>query len=137
MGSTIRVLQFGMGPIGCAAARLVTERKGLELVGAVDIDPAKTGKDIAEIIGLKDPLGIPVASSVEEALNMHAADVALHMTSSYFDLFQDQVKALLQAGLNVVSTAEELSFPWHDNAAQASELDKIAKGAASRCWVPG
>ena len=129
MGYTIRVIQFGLGPIGCAAARLVAERQGLELVGAVDIDPDKIGKDISEVIGLKQPLGIPVTASIEEALRLQPADVALHMTSSYFDLFRDQVAALLQAGLDVVSTAEELSFPWHDNAGPASELDALAKEA--------
>ena len=51
MENKIRVIQFGLGPIGCAAARLVAKRAHLELVGAVDIDPAKIGKDVGDVIG--------------------------------------------------------------------------------------
>lgn len=40
MNSKIRVVQYGMGPIGRSIAQLVLEREGLILVGAIDIDPA-------------------------------------------------------------------------------------------------
>lgn len=121
----IKVIQFGLGPIGCATARLVRERAGLQLVGGVDIDPAKVGRDLGEVCGM-ERLGVPVVATLEEALALSPADAALHTTSSYFPLFGDQVKALLQAGLDVVSTSEELSFPWSDNADSATELHKIA-----------
>ncbi len=127
MENKIRVIQFGLGPIGCAAARLVANRNNLELVGAVDIDPAKIGRDIGEVIGLDEVIGRPVSGSLGEAMAAGPADVALHMTSSYFDLFNDQIEALLESGLDIVSTAEELSFPWRDNHDQAKTLDAIAK----------
>ena len=120
----IRVIQFGLGPIGCATARLVAERKGLRLVGGVDIDPAKIGRDLGEVAGI-GALGIPVAATLEEALAREPADAALHTTSSYFPQFADQVKELLRAGLDVVSTSEELSFPWHDNAEEAAVLHQV------------
>jgi glyceraldehyde-3-phosphate dehydrogenase/erythrose-4-phosphate dehydrogenase len=60
----IRVIQYGLGPIGSAAARLIAERDSLELVGAVDIDPAKTAKDLGALIGLGDTLGIEVRESI-------------------------------------------------------------------------
>jgi 4-hydroxy-tetrahydrodipicolinate reductase len=50
MNENIRVIQYGLGPIGCATARLIAERDKLDLVGAVDIDPAKAGKDVSEVI---------------------------------------------------------------------------------------
>lgn len=118
-----------MGPIGCAAARLVATRTNLELVGAVDIDPQKIGRDIGDVIGLDATLGIPVSGSLEEAITARPADVVLHMTSSYFDLFKSQIEEILAAGLDIVSTAEELSFPWRDNHNHATELDAVAKKA--------
>ncbi len=51
MPQIIRVIQYGLGPIGGAMARHVTERAGLELVGGVDVDPRKAGKDLGEMIG--------------------------------------------------------------------------------------
>ena len=127
MNKNIRVIQYGLGPIGCATAKLVAERDNLDLVGAVDIDPAKVGKDVAEVVGLDAPLGVEVKPSVGEV--GAGADVVLHTTNSFFDQFANQVIELLEAGFDVVSTSEELSFPWHYNAAAATELDAVAKKA--------
>jgi 4-hydroxy-tetrahydrodipicolinate reductase len=129
MSDEIRIIQYGLGPIGSAVARHVVERDGLTLVGGVDIDPAKAGRDVGEVIGLGRALGYPVAEKLADALAGAKADVAIHTTSSYFPLFKEQVLELLEAGLDVVSTAEELSFPWLANAGEAAEIDVAAKEA--------
>jgi 4-hydroxy-tetrahydrodipicolinate reductase len=127
MENEIRAIQYGLGPIGSAVARHVVERAGLELVGGVDIDPHKVGKDVGEAIGLDHPLGFGVVESLGQALAHTDADVVLHTTSSYFDLFKSQVIEILEAGLDVVSTAEELSFPWLAHPEAAAEIDEVAK----------
>lgn len=129
MANTIRVIQYGLGPIGCAVARHVVERAGLELVGGVDIDPGKIGKDVGEVIGLGCPLGVPVDETLGQLLARTKANVALHTTSSHFDLFQDQILEILQAGLDVVSTSEELSFPWLAHSKEAGDIDRVARKA--------
>ena len=129
MSHTIRVIQYGLGPIGCAVARHVVERAGLELVGGVDIDPAKVGKDLGEVIGLGRALGIPVDATLGQFLARTRADVVLHTTSSYFALFTDQILEILQAGLDVVSTSEELSFPWLAHSKEAGDIDRVARKA--------
>jgi hypothetical protein len=125
MSDNIRVIQYGLGPIGSAVARHVVERAGLELVAGVDIDPAKVGRDVGEVIGLGRSLGFPVAESL--AATGAKADVVLHTTSSYFDLFKAQIVEILEAGLDIVSTAEELSFPWLSQAEEAAEVDALAR----------
>jgi 4-hydroxy-tetrahydrodipicolinate reductase len=127
MNENIRVIQYGLGPIGCATARLIAERDKLDLVGAVDIDPAKVGKDVSEVIGLDAPLGVEVKPNIGEVGT--SADVVLHTTNSFFDQFAGQVVELLEAGFDVVSTSEELSFPWHYNEAAATALDAAARKA--------
>lgn len=129
MSKSIRVIQYGLGPIGSAIARYVTERADLTLVGAVDVDAAKVGRDAGEVIGLGRRLGFPVARTLAEALGRADADVALHATSSYFDRFLPQILELLDAGLDVVSTAEELSFPWLAHPEEAREIDAAARRA--------
>ena len=91
MGKNINVIQYGLGPIGSAVARLAAKRKGLNLVGGVDIDPAKVGRDVGEVIGLDSPLGFPTASTLEEVLAQTNIDVVLHTTNSYFDQFKGQI----------------------------------------------
>ena len=108
-------------------ARHVVERAGLDLVGGVDVDPAKVGHDVGEVVGLGRTLGFSVFKTLGEALARSEADVVLHTTSSYFDSFKAQVIEALEAGLDVVSTSEELSFPWLAHGADAAEIDTIAK----------
>ena len=129
MSDKIRVIQYGLGPIGSAVARHVIERTGLELVGGVDIAPGKVGKDVGEAIGLGRPLGFVVAGKLAQVLAQTKADLVLHTTNSYFDLFKSQIIEILEAGLDVVSTAEELSFPWLAHPEQAAEIDAAAKRA--------
>ena len=127
MADKIRVVQYGLGPIGSAVARQVVERPGMELVGGLDIDPAKVGQDVGQVIGLGRTLGLTVAESLSQVLVNTQADVVLHTTSSYFDLFKLQIIEILQAGLDVVSTSEELSFPWLAHPEEAAEIDALAK----------
>lgn len=126
---SLRVIQYGLGPIGCAVARHVISRQGLELVAGVDIDQEKTGKDVGDVIGLDHQLGFPVAATLAESGCQVRADIALHTTNSYFPLFGDQIVELLEAGLDVVSTSEELSFPWIAHPDDAKRIDAAAKAA--------
>lgn len=129
MPDNIRVIQYGLGPIGSAVARQVVEREGLELVGGADIDPAKIGRDTGQVIGLDRSLGFPVSEKLDQVLARVEANVALHTTSSYFDQFKPQIIDILEGGLDVVSTAEELSFPWLAHPDQAAEINALAKRA--------
>ena len=137
MSESIRVIQYGLGPIGCAVARHVVEREGVSLVGAVDVDPAKVGRDGAEVIGRPQPLRWVVTKTLAETLGRTPADVVLHTTSSYLPLFKSQVLEILQAGMDVVSTAEELSFPWLAHPDEGAEIDQAAKAAGRTVLATG
>jgi len=127
MSDRIRVIQYGLGPIGRAVACHVVERAELKLVGGIDIDPFKVGKDLGEVIGLGRALGFVVAESLAQVLAQTEADLVLHTTSSYFQMFKDQIVEILEAGLDIVSTAEELTFPWLAHPKEAIEIDDMAK----------
>lgn len=127
MFDRIRIIQYGLGPIGSAVARHVVERPELQLVGAVDIDPQKKGQEAGEVIGLGRALGFAVADRLAGVTS--GADVVMHTTSSYVELFKPQLLEILAAGYNIVSTAEELSFPWLAHPREAEEIDAAAKRA--------
>lgn len=137
MTDTIRVIQYGLGPIGSAVARLIVDRDGLELAGGVDIDPEKVGKDIGEVIGLDRNFGFPVVEGLSESLAERPADLAVHTTSSYFDQIKPQLIEILEEGLDIVSTAEELSFPWLAHPDEAAEIDAVAKQAGKSVLATG
>ncbi len=137
MPDVIRVIQYGLGPIGSAIARHVLERRGVELVGAVDVDPQKVGRDVGEVIGAARPLGFSVCARLADVLAQTPAHVAIHSTGSYLDLVKGQIIELLGAGLDVISTAEELSFPWVVHPADAEEIDAVARRCGKRVLGTG
>ena len=49
MDNKIRVVQCGLGPIGKEITQYLLERDGIQIVGAIDSDPAKLGLDIGEL----------------------------------------------------------------------------------------
>jgi 2,4-diaminopentanoate dehydrogenase len=106
-------------------------RDGIQIMAGVDIDPAKTGQDLGKVCGMNRLLGIPVDRTLEAALNRlsaegSGADVVVHSTGSHIAQVMDQLKQLIDAGLDVVSTCEELSYPWATHASEAAEIDAMA-----------
>ena len=123
----IRVILFGLGPIGAACARVLAMRPDVyEIVGAVDLDPSKVGRDAGEVIGLPDKLGVKVSDKAGRVLSKDA-DLVMHATGSYIARVKPQLIQIIQAGKNIVSTCEELSNPWVSSARDADELNKLAK----------
>jgi len=122
----IRVVQMGLGPIGNQATRYLAERPGIEIVGAVDVDPAKVGQDVGTLAGIP-AVGVKVTDSLDEALGGHRADAVLLTTVSSLAKAQAQLKSLLPYGVNVISSCEELSYPWLTNPRVAEEIDALAR----------
>ena len=127
MPNPLRVLCYGLGPIGCEVVRALMRRPGFAIVGAVDIDPSKVGQDVGQIAGLDRSLGAPVSDSLEAALRSGGADIVTHTTGSYLEQVGPQLRALMAAGLNVVSTCEELAYPQAQHPDLARDLDLLAK----------
>jgi 4-hydroxy-tetrahydrodipicolinate reductase len=113
------------------------ERPGLNLVGGIDVDPDKVGIDVGWAVGLQRTLGFSVVETLSDALASTDADVALHTTNSYFDLFEPQIIEILEAGLDIVSTSEELSFPWLSHSKKAAEIDTLAKRVGKTVLATG
>ena len=57
----IRAIQYGVGPIGASIVRLMREKFAIEIIGAIDTDPAKVGRDLGEVVGAIDaPWGVKI-----------------------------------------------------------------------------
>jgi hypothetical protein len=126
---SIRVLHMGLGPIGLAVVKQVAGRKGFKSVGAVDIDPAKLGKDLGEVAGLDKKLKVAVSDKVAATIKATQPDVVALCTSSSLKSIVPQLEALMKAKVPVVSTTEELSYPYYSNKKLAKQIDEMAKKA--------
>ncbi len=123
----IQVLHYGLGPIGAAVLRIVAERPALHVVGAVDVDPDKVGRDIGEVVGLGRALGVRVDGDATRALQRLRPTVVVHCTGSSLVAVMPQLREIVAAGASIVSTCEELSYPWARQQALAEELDALAR----------
>jgi 4-hydroxy-tetrahydrodipicolinate reductase len=120
-------VQFGVGPIGAAILKLMREKQSLEIIGAIDIDPAKAGRDIGEVVGSTDgPWGVKVYGDAATILGQEP-DVVMHTTSSYLANVMDQLLVCVEAGSSVVSTCEELAYPFRKHPDLSKKLDEAAR----------
>lgn len=127
---TIRAVVYGVGPIGQLIARVALE-KGFDVVGAIDIDPQKVGKDLGEVLGLGKTLGIKVESDADKVLRDSNPDVVLHSTGSFFDKVYPQIMRAVRVGADVVSTCETLAWPWYRYPDLAELVDNYARNYGS------
>ncbi|HET9480198.1 MAG TPA: dihydrodipicolinate reductase [Candidatus Polarisedimenticolia bacterium] len=126
-GRPIRVLHFGLGPIGAAVARQVAGRKGFSIVGAVDVDPAKAGRDLGEVAGVGRPMKIPVSDAADRTLRKTRPDVVVLCTGSSLRSVMPQLEAILKRKVPIVSTTEELAYPTRQNLRYARAIHQLAK----------
>ncbi|MHA1238471.1 MAG: NAD(P)H-dependent amine dehydrogenase family protein [Candidatus Odinarchaeia archaeon] len=122
----IKVVQYGLGPIGREIAKLVLNKKDLELVGGVDIDPEIYGKDLGEILGV-GALGVNVLKDAKQVFSQEQVDLAYISTVSHLKEIYPQLMECINAGVNVISTCEGLFYPYPHNAEIAEKIDKAAK----------
>ena len=127
MTNKLRTVHIGLGHMGAEIARLVHRRDDMEIVGGVDVAPDKVAADLGEVIGLQNRLNIAVAGTIEAALSETQADVAIQATGSYLPQVYPQLVQLVESGLHVVSTCEELAYPAWQYPELAAELDRLAR----------
>jgi 4-hydroxy-tetrahydrodipicolinate reductase len=128
----IRVLHVGLGPVGAAIARQIAARKGFELVGGIDVDPAKADRDLGDVIGLDRPIRKKVSLDAVRAIRSTRPHVVVLATGSTLKSVLPQIEQILKARVPVVSTTEELAYPT----ARSLRLWKRLDGLARRARVP-
>ncbi len=124
--SKIRVIHIGCGNIGKGVLRYMKQRN-MEIVAAIDNNPAILNKDIAGLIGLDEPTGIKVTDNLEAALEESKPTVAMITTSSFIRDIKEASIQCLSRGIHVITSAEEACYPWDCAPEDSKELDELAK----------
>lgn len=132
----IKAIQIGLGPVGVKVVNYALKRKNIEIVTAVDPAPHIAGKDLGEVCSLKK-LGITVCRDIELALQGEKPDVAILTTVSGLDLVTEQIEEIASYGLNIVTTCEELSYPWATQPELAKRIDEVCKTNRVTCLGTG
>lgn len=129
MKSKIKVVVWGLGSMGSGIAKMILSKKGFQIVGAIDMDPKKTGKKLYEVLGVEpnEDNSCIVTKNADEAVKKGAAEVCVIATASYTKVVFPMIKKAAEAGMDVVTTAEEMSYPRAMDTELSDEMDKIAK----------
>ena len=125
----IRVLHVGLGPIGALVARQIASRAGFRIVGAVDIDPQKAGRDLGDVIEAGRRLRVRVSDDITKTIKATRPDVAVLCTSSSLKAVLPQFEEVLKRRVPIVTTTEEAAYPAPRNRRLAKRLDAAAKKA--------
>lgn len=134
----INIIQIGLGPLGQQVVRYFVERSGIQITGIVDINPELHQQDGGEISG-SGKIGVLVSKSLDEALatTKYKPQVAVITTVSSIKNLVPQVEDVAKSGLHIVSTCEELSFPWQQHPMKAAKIDDICKKNNVSCLGTG
>lgn len=126
----VKVVHFGLGPLGAAIARLVAEREGLVSVAAIDLTPSRAGRDLGDVAGLGAMTGLVVEPSPILLRDLEA-DIVIYVPEVDPESAVVDVEACLEAGLNVVTVFPALAYPpdEDDDDELASSIDTLASEA--------
>lgn len=123
---TYRIIHWGLGAMGLGMAKIITKRPDYQIVGAVDIDPNKLGKDLGELLST-DPIGVKVQQDPAEVIGKTPAEVVLIATESFTREVFDKIMLAVNHKLNVITIAEEMAYPWAQSPELAAKIDTAAK----------
>ncbi len=128
----IRVLIWGFGAIGSGIAGVLLEKQGVSITGVCDNHPHRIGRSIYTLLGI-DPGSRPdvtVYERIEDVIDapqFPGAELALVATDSFVSGTFEKIKLLAEHGINVISTAEEMVYPWAGAPQLAEQLDEVAR----------
>jgi 4-hydroxy-tetrahydrodipicolinate reductase len=125
----IRIIIWGLGSMGSGIAKMILGKKGFTIVGAIDVDPNKAGRRLYEVLNMdpSEDSNCIVVKDADEIIKPNCADVCIIAAASFTKIVFPFIKKAAEAGMDVVTTAEEMSYPKAVDPELSEEMDKIAK----------
>ena len=124
----VKVILWGLGAMGGGIGKMITKKKGVDIVGAIDIGD-KLGKSLYDVVpgmerGDREDV---IVGTAEEVIKPKAADIVVVCTDSFTSKVFDKLKLVMENKMNVITSAEEMAFPQAQEPELAKKLDEIAK----------
>lgn len=125
----VKVIVWGLGAMGRGMADMLLKKKGVEIVGACDLNPNIVNKSLYEVLGVEkgEHKDVIIKDKIEEVITERSADIVLLATDSFVKGAFDKIAFCLKKGINVITTAEQMAYPQAQEPELAKELDRIAK----------
>lgn len=136
MGVMLRIVQVGLGPLGRRVATDLEARGLGRVVAAVDPDDSLMNLALADVLAASEST-ISIVRDLDDVADWSGVDCAVVTTGSSLPACAPTFRRLLSRSCAVVSSCEELFFPWLRHDALARELDGLAKEHGGRLLGTG
>lgn len=123
----VKVILWGLGAMGGGMAKMLLDKKGIDIVGAIANRKEREDKDLGEVLGLNKTVGINVTCDYEKTMKETEADIVLLSTDSFVKSVFPQIKLIVQNKKNCITIAEEMAYPYIVEKELSAEIDKLAK----------
>jgi len=130
MPKPFRVIQIGFGTLGRSIAKAIIQRENLQLEAVVDVNPELKGKRLSDLLEGKIESTLTIQDDLQQVLvdfKNNPCDVAIISTSSTLAKVVPTISDCVNAGMDVLSLCEELSFPYEKNPELSKKLDEIGQ----------
>jgi len=127
--SKVKVIIWGFGAMGSGMAKMILQKQGFEIVGVCDLFEGYQDKNIFDILHLdqNDHPTVKVSKDIDDILKQNDCDVLLLATDSFTHKAFPKIKKIVEKGINVISTAEEMAYPMANEPKLSEEMDRLAK----------
>ena len=124
----VKVILWGLGAMGGGIGKMLVKKQGVDIVGAIDIG-AKLGKSLYEVVpgierGDREDV---IVGTADEVIKPGAADIVVVCTDSFTAKVYDKLVMVMENGMNVITSAEEMAYPQAQEPELAKKLDEIGK----------
>jgi len=129
--ANVRVVIWGFGAMGGGMAEVLLRKKGVDVVGVCDVHPDRVGRSMFDVLGVPrgDRTDVIIEREIGSVIGPRSADVVLLCTDSFTGKTFDKIRLIVSLGINVVSTAEEMSYPRAKEPDLAAEMDRLARAS--------
>ena len=133
----VKVIIWGLGAMGGGVADMLLSKKGVDIVGVAGRGK-KIGTSMYDYIKTeKGNRQDVIIGDAEDVIKPGAADIVILCTDSFTKNAFPRLKFIMEQGINVITSAEEMAYPKAKEPELAEELDKIAKKNGVSCLGTG
>ncbi len=125
----VKIAIWGFGAMGSGMAKMILKKDGFDIVGVSDVYDGFVGKSIFEILNVKNTQkhDVLVEKNIERILDEENPDLVLLATDSFTRKAFDKIKFIVEHKCNVISTAEEMAYPYAKEPELSKEMNRLAK----------
>jgi 4-hydroxy-tetrahydrodipicolinate reductase len=124
----VKVIVWGFGAMGKGITEMLVEKKGIEIVGICDLNPKYVGQDFRSFIEtISSHKSVYINNDITKIIDGTDIDLAILATDSFTAKAYNKIELLLKRGINVISTAEEMAYPYANEPKLSEKMDLIAK----------